>query len=241
MQVIKCSPSTKKFQIKTSHNHFYSMQGVHTNGKGFQECMQHGVDADEKCTSARLSLTFRLTAHTESKLKEKYSQTIHDVSPELDTSTPNELKVTSMDHFSNVTWDAIFSELQELLDPDVTQMYGKVYENSGRMSAEIMHPAFWTHSSDFVYKYGNKKHVGKPMGPIVSQLCEIVKKVTNQEYDWVHVTYYPSGIAKLSAHADNEPEIAKCSIISCLTFMSDPLSSRNVFVKGNDSVKKRKK
>jgi hypothetical protein len=212
------------------------MQGIHIDGKGFQECMKHGVDSDENCKSARLSLTFRLTALTATIIDEKTKDL-----KESDSVIPNELQVKSMDHFTDVSWDAILSEIKPLLDPDITQMYGKTYDNNGRMSAEIMYPKFWRNPSDFTYKYGNKQHIGKPMRLLVASLCETLKKITNQEYDWVHATYYPFGEAKLSAHADNEPEIAKCSNISCLTFMSDPTSFRNVFVKGNDSVKKRKK
>jgi hypothetical protein len=202
------------------------MGGV-LNDKGFQECMKHGVDEDKDCTSARLSLTFRLTARTAKSL-------------ETATQNSNELEVRFMDHFTEISWDVIMAEVEPGLEPDITKMYGNTYDNHGRMSAEIMHPRFWKDASNFVYKYGNKKHIGKPMGPVVISLCEVLKKATNQEYDWVHATFYPSGTAKLSAHADDEPEISQKSTIACLTFMEDPLSFRSVFIKGNDSAKKRK-
>jgi hypothetical protein len=91
------------------------MGGV-LNNKGFQECMKHGVDEDKDCTSARLSLTFRLTAKTAKVIV-------------ADEIIPFELEVRFIDHFTEISWDVIMAEVEPVLEPDITKMYGNTNDN----------------------------------------------------------------------------------------------------------------
>ncbi len=204
-------------QVPTIHGHFYSMSGHTTSGKWFQHTLVHGLHAS-KTECARLSLTFRMSAH----LAKRNNW----------TSAKTQIRVISKDNFHNVGWTDIMAEIQPALEPDITHLYGKEFSNNGRMSAELMQEQHWADPSEFTYKYSKHLHIGKKMGPIVSKLVEsVTQEHSDQCFDWVHATYYPTGKSKLSAHSDSEPEIALGSAIACLTFMEKPGVIRNVFIR----------
>jgi len=192
-------------------------------GAKFQDLFVHGLDADETCHSARLSITFRLTAEMARRKNWKPSET-------------QALGIFVDPLFNSPRMLSSFREALDAvgeMEADVTQMYGKVHLNAGRQSGERMigwqRP--WKLPEDFVYVYGGKKHIGKAATAPLVELTKVLEERFGQPFDWGHAVLYPDGEAKLCAHADNEPEIAKGSSIVCVTFMEDATASRTVFVR----------
>lgn len=201
------------------------MCGFSGDGKWFQHCCVHGAPAAKSQDAKRLSLTFRLTAQTALKTNFK---------PNVEKA----IDVMFQEQFHDVSFDDMYSEIKSALIPDVTKMFGKVYENKGRMSGEFLSAEFWPDASQFVYTYGRVKHPGNKMGPIMQSLCGKITKVFGQQVDWVHATYYPCGESKLKAHSDDEECIAYGSDIFALTFLKDATKSRQIVV--GPKPKKRK-
>ncbi len=203
------------------------MCGFSKTGEWFQQCKHHGALASQS-TSPRLSLTFRLTATTAAKLKF-----------EPDLSRP--LQVALELNFHSVSFEDMFAEIKDVLMPDITSMFGKTHTNNGRMSSELMTKDNWPNASAFIYKYSRKNHVGTPMGPLLSFLTKAVSAYAQQPFDWAHATFYPSGDAKLSAHADDESCIASGSDIYALTFMPPGSDARDIFIMPIVKKEKRKR
>ncbi len=202
-------------KIQTQHGSYYAMCGSE-NGKWFQNCMTHGVP-ESKTDCPRISLTFRLTSAT--------AKNQGFIAP------AKKLQVVTKANFHTIAFDDMFAEVRANLEPDVTKMFGKTYNNDNRMSSELVAAEHWPEPSLFLYRYGNKSHSGKAMGPLVSKLVKDITIETGQAMDWVHVTYYPTGKSKLAQHSDDEAIIAHGSDIACLTFMKDPTVMRCVVVK----------
>lgn len=222
--MVTLSPLCSKFYLRTGHGHFYSMGGFYEN-KWFQNCMRHGTEPAHRECGGRLSLTFRLTTHTAAR-----------VNFEPKAACP--LTLCSIEKFvQNVSFTDVLHEIKPALQPDLTTLFGRTHLNNGRMAAELMHREYWPTPSQFAYSYGKKKLSGNPMGQIVSELCELVTKQSEQLMDWVHVTYYPLQHTKLGAHGDNESVIALGSHIACLTFMERENESRSIFIVGNNAPK----
>jgi hypothetical protein len=201
-------------KIQTQHGSYYAMCGFES-GKWFQDCMTHGVP-ESKTDCPRISLTFRLTSVTAAKLG--------FIAPD------KKLRVVDKPNFHAVAFEDMFAEIQVGLEPDITKMFG-THDNKGRMSSELVVAEHWPRPSAFVYRYGNKSHIGKAMGPLVTKLLQDVIVQAGQAMDWVHVTYYPTGKSKLAQHSDDEAIIAHGSDIACLTFMKDTTMKRCVVVK----------
>lgn len=175
------------------------------DGKWFQHAYTHS--APESTTlQPRLSITFRLTADAGKKMK---------FIP--DTTQP--IRVVCEPDFHHVSFQDMYDEVKEFLFPDTTKLFNKTYLNNGRLSGDFVCPSSWVDASSFVYVYGRTPHTGKPMGPLMMQLRDIIVASFGQPLDWGHVTYYPSGRCKLNAHSDDEKVIQYGSDIFALTFM----------------------
>lgn len=187
--------------VPTSHGSIYAMRGFE-DGKWFQHAYTHSAPISTTL-QPRLSITFRLTSHTGKKIK---------FVP--DTSKP--IRVVCEPDFHHVSFQDMYEEVKEFLFPDTTKMFNKTYLNNGRMSGDFLS---WADPSSFVYVYGGTPHTGKPMGPLMMQLRDIICGCFRQPLDWGHVTYYPAGTCKLNAHSDDEKVIQYGSDIFALTFM----------------------
>lgn len=228
------SPKTR---IATRHGQLYIMAGSHQKkslknnaiilfpllGAKFQECVFHGVDACKQC-SERMSLTFRCTAAGFRDLKGR-----------------GDMVFQWLDEAINIAWNEVWHEVSPALEADVTCMFGKEFNNAGRKSAELVLPTV----QNFQYKYGRKTHPGKPMGPVILSILEQVERLSGRKFDWCHVTYYPTGTAKLGKHSDDEKEIAPGSDIACVTLFADAKATRDVYFQGKkrneESPSKRRK
>ena len=219
---VALTPMTPKHLVRTSHGHFYNMSGFH-QGRWFQNCMQHGVAPSSKICGARLSLTYRLTSRTATRLG-------------LEPVITKPLILSVREHFmAHLSFDSIFQEVSHSLEPDISFSRGMWHVNHGRLAGALMDERYWADPNAFRYSYGKKILNGKPMGPLVREMCAAVISATGQVMDWVHVTYYPMKQSKLGTHSDSEPAIAYGTDIACLTFMQHEGDERDVYVIGNDA------
>lgn len=210
-------------RIVTSHGHMYMMIG-----SKFQTDFVHYLLQEPKCKSARLSLTFRLTAKTSKAMSLMDKQ---------QTETPSCL-LQSHDFVTHVVFADILKEVYACLENDICKRGAEIFTNNGRKCADLMHPLFGN-ANEFTYTYGGKSVPGKQMGPILLELTAKLQKETGRIFDWCHVVLYPDGMAKIAVHSDDEKEIAIGSDIACLTFMEDVQASRKVFVKPKGGLQRK--
>jgi len=218
------TPTTPKVLVRTNHGHFYNMGGF-CEGVWFQKCMQHGVVPSSKPCGARVSLTYRLTSRTAARTGFR---------PVITKPLTVQTRERFMGHLS---FDSVFGEVEQYLQPDTSFSFGKWHTNHGRLAGEFMDGRYWSNPKEFHYTYSKKTLHGNLMGPIVRELCEAVGSVTGQTMDWAHVNYYPLKETKLGTHSDSEPEIAYGSDIACVTFMQHADDYREIFVVGNDALR----
>ncbi len=238
-QILPVDATTKKTKFTTRHQQAYIMAGT-----DFQTIMWHGVDAIGKrlTTSARLSFTFRVRSDGEWKQEWKphfiYDFNLPIPIPLIDiiNSYWNPTRLESLEQCTNVTWDEIFHEVSPFLTPDITKMMGQLFYNNGRMSCELIDG---THKP-FQYKYGGMTHTSYPMGPNIQRMQTQLEGKSHRKFGWCHVVFYPFGTTKLGKHSDDEREIEPCTDIACITLMQDPLATRDIYVQGKQSVKRRR-
>lgn len=105
-------------------------------------------------------------------------------------------------------------------------MFGKTYYNHGRMCST------WTLGDVATYNYGGKKvPVNKATEPIVQLFRKIEELVGEDNFDMLHVVYYPSGNTKLAWHSDDEAVIAPKSSIVCLSLFEDKTQLRAIEIR----------
>jgi hypothetical protein len=198
-------------RLTTRDGQLYMMCGL------FQSKYTHELLESKIQTGPRLSLTYRLTSSRMGKVQS------HSVP--VDVS----YLVLENDFCSkSCSYSEVYNELKDYLQPDVTSMFGKTYTNNGRMSGEFMLQTIWPNPIEFVYQYGNTKHYGNPMSPALVKLSHLLAERQHINFDWCHVTWYPNEMCKISAHADDEPEIKPNSDIACISFMENPKDTRDL-------------
>jgi hypothetical protein len=193
------------------------------SGAMFQSKMLHCVPPASKRLqsrdTARLSLTFRCTT-TDRFEQDDSGEDCSDVTLvtlqhgdgwAIQLATPTEARAAA--------GSALFSDhefLANVMQPDITKMYGKVFTNNGRRVA--------TYAAADVglatYRYGGK-HVTLldiATQPVLQQLMIELSGMLECKFDWVHCVYYPIGDTALGWHADDESAISAGTPIAGCVF-----------------------
>lgn len=140
----------------------------------------------------------------------------------------------------SMSFEDVMKIFGDALRPDTSVMFGKTYNNCGRMCST------WTRGDVATYNYGGKKvPVNKATEPIVQLFRKIEELVGEDNFDMLHVVYYPSGNTKLAWHSDDEAVIAPKSSIVCLSLFEDKTQLRAIEIRPKRlqkvSKKKRKR
>jgi hypothetical protein len=207
-------PHMPTLKVTTRDRHVYAMQGA-----TFQQELLHSLAGQKKSSGGRFGLTFRTTCYNlmEIMFEENCVRLQENFVPEG-------------------MFASLKAELEPFLKPDTTKMYGELFLNGGRLSAEFMDRVLWENeekAQGFKYRYGGQDHYGNLMTPSLQALADIISRDIGHEHavDWCHVTYYPDNLSKLGYHADDEPQIKLGSRIYCITLMERPQDTRTLLIK----------
>ncbi len=194
-------------------------------GETFQRDFEHGVPSRKRVMGARISFTFRTSYAAEKVMKE-------GVEDEKETCRVENGRIVNGPSF-----DEIMAIVAPYLRSDKTQRFGKTFENHGRKSCEFL---TWHNPEEFIYTYGQQKHIGQTMPEAVRIVADALTKANdNVPLDWAHVTFFTSGECTLGFHSDNETVIRENTNIWCWTLMQNTNETRDVVVRPK-TPKKRK-
>lgn len=158
-------------------------------GTNFQTDYTHELVATKKPVGRRISITFRYIA-AKTRIETEYIDSNMFVFAHIKT---------------DMGFQDVYEDVKGNLEPDITRMFGKVYNNNGRMVADMVLPS----QHPFTYKYSGKTVVGQTATQTVMKMFDLLKENGHGSYNWAHIVYYPNGQTKLGAHSDDEHEIQK--------------------------------
>lgn len=174
-------------------------------GTSFQSQYLHELVATKKTVGPRLSLTLRVS------------------NKQSGFRLPPSMSIVFVIHpLAYVTFEEVYEEVRDFLEPDITRMFGKVFTNNGRLVADMVLPEHLP----FTYKYAGKAVEGRPVTPVIQRLFHLLRMNGHGAYDWVHIVYYPDGSAKLGPHSDDEPEIQHGFPIAGLSLFANKEDTR---------------
>ncbi len=200
------------------HGELCGMLSSPENGPSFQAKAQHRVVAYPKAKGWRLSVTIRPGGKISDPITAGYKWE--------ETILLGEGCYIGRRLLPNLSPDLvaeILKQMDEFGKPDITKVFGKMYENKGRKVLEL------SFAGGYVYSYGGKKtDPGQPFG---KHFCAFLKeeKLFGETMDiWAHVVFYPTPDCQLGWHSDNENGLNPHAIIS-LTILEDPVQGIRPF------------